>query len=202
MAIRFLHSHFISLYTIMKNFNRQLNIIRNTAGGFTWTKGRFPGEYILSSMDGKAKLVIEVYDRTLSLSKGSTNTSARGKGTGLFIRAVPVYAALKSKNINRVIHESAFLNNAQKREYNVPPSQRLVRYLGLVPRKNAPMEENLFIKNATPQLRNRLRRIVYKYPFDKKNYNRVVGKREVVSHPLQSRIEGAFSVRRLVPKRR
>lgn len=185
----------------MKNFNRQLNIIRNTAGGFTWKKGWFPGEYILITHDGKAKLVIETYNRTLNISKGHTNKSTRGKGLGLFIRAVPVYAALRSKNINRITHESEFLNNTQKRNYNVPPSQRLMRYLGLVPRKNAPMKENLFTKNASPELKNRLRRIVYRYPFDKNNYNRVVGKREVVSHPL-SRIEGAFFARRPVSKNR
>jgi hypothetical protein len=199
----------------MKNFNRQLNILRNTAGGFTWTKGRFPGEYVLSTNDGRAHLTIEIYDKAfpfrnpespkyiVNLAHGGTNKNARGKGHGLFLRAVPVYAAVRSKNINRVVHQSAFLNNAQKRNYNVPPSQRLVKYLGLVP-KNAkkPLHEELIIKNATPELRNRLRRIVYRYPFDKKNYNRVAGKRGVMSHPLQSRIEGAFSVRRLVPKRR
>ena len=199
----------------MKNFNRQLNILRNTAGGFTWAKGRFPGEYVLSTNDGKAQLSLEFYEANpfrrpdaptkyiVNLAHGGTNKNARGKGHGLFLRAVPVYAAVRSKNINRVVHQSAFLNNAQKRNYNVPPSQRLVKYLGLVP-KNAkkPLHEELIIKNATPELKNRLRRIVYRYPFDKKNYNRVVGKRGVVSHPLQSRIEGAFSVRRLFPKRR
>lgn len=199
----------------MKNFNRQLNILRNTAGGFTWVKGRFPGEYVLSTNDGKAHLSLEFYEANpfrspdapkkyiVNLAHGGTNKNTRGKGRGLFLRAVPVYAAVRSKNINRVVHQSAFLNNAQKKNYNVPPSQRLVKYLGLVPKNaNKPLHEQLIIKNATPELKNRLRRIVYRYPFDKKNYNRVVGKRTVVSHPLQSRIEGAFSFRRLVPRRR
>ena len=198
----------------MKNFNRQLNILRNTAGGFTWAKGRFPGEYVLSTTDGKAHLSLEFYDKPfrspdapkkyiINLAHGDTNKNTRGKGHGLFLRAVPVYAAVRSKNINRVVHQSAFLNNTQKKNYNVPPSQRLVKYLGLVPTNaNKPLHEQLIIKNATPELKNRLRRIVYRYPFDKKNYNRVVGKQTVASHPLQSRIEGAFSFRRLVPRRR
>lgn len=182
------------------NFNKQLNQIQKSAGGFTWTKGRFPGERILTTSNGNAHLIIEIDPnyRTLNLSRGSTNKGVRGKGKGLFLRSIPVYAAIRSKNINTVTHESAFLNNAQKRQYNVPPSRRIVMYLGLVPTNNT--KERLRVKNVTPELLNRLRRIVYSYPFDKKNYNRVVGKRVPVSYPL-SHTKGDF-VSRLRGSRR
>lgn len=183
------------------NFNKQLNQIQKSAGGFTWSKGRFPYERILKTLNGNAHLVIELdpNSKSLNIARGKTNVKTRGHGKGLFLRAIPVYAAARSKNVKLITHESAFLNNVQRRQYNVPPSRRIVTYLGLVPVNNS--KERLYTKNVTPKLMNRLRRIVYRYPFDKKNYNRVVGKRGPVSHPL-SRTKGDFVSRLLGSRRR
>jgi hypothetical protein len=166
----------------VNKFNRELKKLQNKGSQFKVSPGRFNTERQLTTLNGKAWLNVYLNSnkKALELSKGGTNNNVRGKGYGLLLRAVPILAASKVKNIKTIEHTSSFVNNAQRKKYSVPPSRRIVQYLGLVPVSNE--DERLILKNLNKMTRARVENVVFGRGFNKNLYNRIAGPRKALSY--------------------
>ncbi len=162
----------ISSQEFEKQLNRLQKILPNK---FTYTK-LYGSSFLLMTPNQKATMVVEVRNGVLDLAKGETESNARGKGYGMFLRAVPIYAALLSNKVTNVVHSSEFYNYNQMKKYNVPPSHRIVKYLGMKTnsKNNTSIREKMKVKNVSPIVRNRIRRVVYGYPLNYKEYKKIV----------------------------
>lgn len=169
------------------NINREFKKLQKRGAKFTVAPGRFNTERHLETLNGKAwmNIYIDPNTRTLELSHGETNKNVRGKGYGMLLRAIPILAASKSKNINYVTHTSSFLNNNQRRKYTVPPSRRIVQYLGLVPVTNT--SERLVLKNMNKVTKKRVQNAAFGRKFNKNAYNKIVGARKIISYERKTK---------------
>lgn len=152
--------------TPTQQLNRELKKLQNAGIPFILEPYSID-ERILWTLDKKAKLrlVLSNTGKFINLASGSTNKNARGKGYGIFLRAIPLLAA-QNTNFNRFNHMSVFNNKNQKNKYKEPPSARLVKYLGF--KEVYPTREILYKKNInTKKIRN-----IVEGRFNKKNYNR------------------------------
>lgn len=164
-----------SMNNFVKRVNRLQKIMPNK---FQWEK-LYGDSVLLMTPNQKSTMVVSVRNGVLNLAHGETETNARGKGYGMFLRAIPIYAALLSNKITNVTHASEFRNYNQMKKYKTPPSHRIVKYLGMKKNvtnsNNRVIHERMRVKNVTPNVRNRVRRVVYGYKLNKNEYKRVIG---------------------------
>lgn len=155
--------------TPTQQLNRELKKLQNAGIPFIVERPS-ANERILWTLNKKAKLELFLSNnnRTINLETGSTNKNKRGKGYGIFLRAIPLLAA-KNTNFTKFGHTAVWVNLNQKSKYLEPPSGRLTRYLGFTPLtyKNTRVKV-LHKKNMnTKKIRN-----IVEGRFNKKNYNR------------------------------
>lgn len=149
------------------NFLNRLKNIRNKTKKFKFnTRNRNNNnfnnynKYInIKTPNNKARLLIGLRLRNNSIHYvvGETNKNVRRKGYGTLLRAIPILAA-KNTRYKKVYHSAIFMNNNQKRNYNVPPSLRIVRSLGFQP-TNVNMYSELNLSKANY---NKISHIVFK----------------------------------------
>lgn len=162
----------MSSQEFIKQLNRLQKILPNK---FKYMK-LYGDSILLYTPNEKATMTVNVSNGILYLAKGETEPNARGKGYGMLLRAIPIYAALLSNKITNITHSSEFYNYNQKKKYNVPPSHRIVKYLGMKTntKNNKRIHERMNTSNVSPNVRNRIRRVVYGYPLNYEEYKRIV----------------------------
>ncbi len=95
----------------------------------------------LKTKNGGAQLVIGLDEiaKQINYINGSTRLTNRGKGHGIFIRAIPILAA-KNTGFKKITHFGILLDYRQEKKYNLPPSSRIVKFLGF--KKNNTFKSN------------------------------------------------------------
>jgi hypothetical protein len=95
----------------------------------------------LKTKNGGAQIVIGLNEisKQINYLNGSTRKANRGKGKGIFIRAIPVLSA-KNTGFKKITHFGIIINYNQKKKYNLPPSSRIVKFLGF--KKNNTFKSN------------------------------------------------------------
>lgn len=154
-------------------------IVENVPNNNPYIMFKAPGhDYIKLRMEnGNAMLILNVNNskKTINYAAGATNARLRGRGYGMFLRAIPIRAA-KNSGYKKITHTASFTNASQRIKYHgsQPPSMRLVRFLGFQPHQHMKMVSELNLNKVDM---NRINRII-RGNYTTNEYTRIVGPRK------------------------
>lgn len=149
--------NFLNRLSNLKNKTKKFNF--NVRNKNNYNFDNYNKYVTLTTPNKKANLTLGLKNTTIYYAHGHTNKNMRRRGYGTLLRAIPILAA-KNTKFKKMYHIAVFMNNNQRKNYNKPPSLKIVRSLGFKPMPNYSNNNGVSELNLSNVNYNKIKKII------------------------------------------